>query len=83
MNDSFVKNEFVFLSSDNVLMVLVAGHLVILCGFLRVNVRGSSSGSRISFNTRSFMLPKCRIFCPRSLRVNPLTLQHCFPSLVM
>ena len=59
------KTSLYFLSCDNVLMLLVAGHLVILCGFLRVFVRGSSLGSRISFNTRSFMLLKWRIFCPR------------------
>ena len=40
-----------FLSCDNVLMVLVARHLVILCGFLRVNVRGSSTWE-VEFRSR-------------------------------
>ena len=43
-------------------MVLVAAHLVILCGLWSVNVRWSSSGCSISLNTKFFMLMKLMIF---------------------
>ena len=43
-------------------MVLVAAHLMILCGLWSVNVRWSSSGCSISLNTKFFMLMKLMIF---------------------